>query len=141
MKLEDIDNIFDEIQKRKQRIIPVSAPTQLKPGSIEIDHELFKLAENLKILNECIYLCGIETNRKKHDYQMRYLKELNKIDEEEMDNIGITKSLKDKVAKLRSSEDEKSYEKTKNQLKYFQGVYATYIEWMNLYKKVRMLGE
>lgn len=134
-------NVDDQIKAEKLKLVPVLDPTQVTPASIDVDEQLLKLASNLKILTNLIFICGNEATRLEYEYNNKRFKQIDQIDNEKLTAIGIVKSDLLRYLKLMFAEDFKLFQEMSNKHNYFKDTHKTYFEWVNIYKKMRSVPQ
>lgn len=121
-----------------EQLVDVRSPREFKPGQIDIDAELFKLAHNLKVLTKRIMDCGSLCVELEHKYNKCQLDIGINMSESELATLGIVKSDRFKIAKLKCADEKKALDEMQNKYRYFVNMKDTYQEWVNVYKKTRL---
>ncbi len=143
-EFQEKENIISEAMKlmdeKKKKLLGVRNPVDMLAGSIDIDVELFKLAQNMKILLSIKYLAGTEATRFEKEYNYATMNLATTMTKEDLDKIGVVKSDKFKYIKTLLAEEYEQWETMKHKYRYFCDMYDCYGEWIMIYKKTRLLG-
>lgn len=130
-----------EIEDKKKKLMKVNDPTTMMAGGIDVDAELHKLAYNLKVLTELKALCGFEVVKLEQHYNQRTMQLATEYSQEFLSGLGIVRSDKFKYIKMVLNQEYADLENMRIKSKYFSEIWDTYQEWINIYKKTRLLGE
>ena len=139
--MSDIENALKQIESKRRQLVQVEDPTEIFKGMVEIDHEMHKLAKNLKILAELEYLAGNEKVRLEQVYNRKTMEMARQLNESELKKLGVVKSNKFKYISSALNQERADVDVMALKYKYFRDIRDTYIEWVNIYKKTRTVAE
>ncbi len=125
----------------EETLLQVEDPTSIHPGSIDIDTELFKLAHNLRALAHLKPVAGRKVIQFEYEISKQSAELAISITGEQLTAFEIVKSDKFKLIKYQLADLYRDAELAKIEYRYFCDMWATYHEWVNIYKKTRVLDE
>lgn len=137
----DITDALDKIKTKVSELRDVKKPHEIKPGEVDIDMQLLLLATNLQVLDSLVYMSGNESTRLEYEFHKESLRLTTAITEEALVQLGIVKSDRFKHIKNLLAEHRRDWDMMKGKYQFFRGMKDTFVETIQVLKKVRILGQ
>ena len=113
-------------------------PTEIIPGSQEVDEEILKLLFNINQVSEMIYGGQKELTGLKREYHEKYLESINSLTPASLKALGLsTNSKRPHIEQLLYDPYGEAVEKLKNKIRYMERRREDMQEMINVYKKLR----
>ena len=113
-------------------------PTEIIPGSQEVDEEILKILFNINQISEMIYGGQKELTGLKGEYHQKYLSSVDSLTPAALKALGLsTNSKRPHIEELIYDPYGKTVEEVKNKIRYLERRREDMQEMINVYKKLR----
>lgn len=134
---KQIEVVIKDLHGGLKSLPHMALPSEVQKGSIDLDRELHKLAEAIKILPKLIYTGGTETARLKQRYYSEKYKLMKNLSKDDLDKMAIVKSNKPEFIKASLHQEMHDWDIMKVKTKFLEDTIESYKEMTMTYKKTR----
>jgi hypothetical protein len=137
----NFEQIIEKMGAVAEKFKELQPPTQIEPGSVEADVECRKLMECISKCTNMALVAKKEQLEIQNRINKQYFEQMELITNEELKAKGIGLNQKGTYINTMLADEQLKADKMKAYHDYFINSRSDYIEWSQMYKKLRSLPE
>lgn len=134
--MTDMQSYYEKIKNLKARLVDIAQPQSIARGSIELELQMQYCAHNVEVYTRLKVHASTKAASLDKEYSEAYLVKCKELTDEILEEMSVTRSMKDKIIKNMLADIQYKKDETNSALRYFDDMRNTMIEFINIYKRL-----